>query len=375
MDKLSYYFEQNLLEQGTANVVHVLNSCDAFEKNGVGVTLYATTRKMTQDSIRGMYGLDAKFSIRRIVRFPYIKVMLNGLGMFCYLMMDDNPVILTRNFYFAYLASRLDKVVILEAHQYAFDQQYHTYFFREILKRIACKPNVVLLTNCGSLKDKFREMGVTAPVMVCHNGYDARKCDTAGVAVDRLGYKAVAMYAGSLNRIKGLGHIEHLAAVNRDVLFYLIGDDHYHADKDIVEKLKTHENVRFTGKIDHQDVHRHISQADILLVLPTVEGVYNDVTSPIKMFEYMSVGKAILATGMPSVKEVLKDGRNALMAEDDKLDVETKFRVLVDDEGLRASLGAAARQDVKMYTWERRAQRIKEYIAARYAGRVVRGSA
>lgn len=374
MDTLSYYFEQNLLEQGTANVVHVLNSCDAFEKNGVDVTLYATTRNMTQDSIRRMYGLDAKFRIRRIVRFPYIKVMLNGLGMFCYLMMDDNPVILTRNFYFAYLASKLDKVVILEAHQYAFDQPYHTYFFRKILDRIAGKQNVVLLANCGSLKDKFREMGVTAPVMVCHNGYDARKGETAGVAIDRGGYKAVAMYAGSLSRIKGLGHIEHLATDNRDVVFYLMGDDHYHADKDIVEKLKAHGNVRFTGKIDHQVVHRYIAQADILLVLPTTEGVYNDVTSPIKMFEYMSVGKAILATGMPSVKEVLKDGRNALVAEDDQRDVESKFRALVDNEGLRASLGAVASQDVKMYTWEQRAQRIKEYIAARYADRVVRGS-
>lgn len=367
---LSYYFDQSHLESGKVNVIQVLKTCEGFVRSGVDVTLYVPASRATRMcELKEMYGVDADITIRPIIRFPYIKFMLNAVGMFGYLLNDKNPVIITRNFYFAFLATLLDKVVVLEAHQYAFDQFYHTWLFSRVMRLIGRRKNLALVVISGQLEDKLREIGVTAQMLVCHDGFDDRAGHGCGLAaVSREGYRAVAMYAGSFSRIKGLAHIYYLAASNPDVRFYMLGGEDGTEDAELVGRLRRLENVVMAGQVRHPDIHRYLVEADVLLLLPTCQGVYNDVTSPLKMFEYMNTGRAILATGMPSLKEVLIDGHNALVADDDGQDIDRRFKELVEDAGLRDRLGAAAKEDVMAYSWDRRAAKMKEFISERCAG-------
>jgi len=82
------------------------------------------------------------------------------------------------------------------------------------------------------------------------------------------------------------------------------------------------------------------------------------VASPMKMFEYMAAGRAIVSSDLPVIREVLNE-RNAVLCEPDKVgDWTWEIESLLRDEARRTDLGRQAHHDVQGYTWVARAQRI-----------------
>jgi glycosyltransferase involved in cell wall biosynthesis len=124
-------------------------------------------------------------------------------------------------------------------------------------------------------------------------------------------------------------------------------------------------NVTFTGFIPNRDLPLYQAAADILL-MPYSRSIMGSsgsadsaaVASPMKMFEYMAAGRAIVSADLPVIREVLHE-KNAVFCKPDEIG---EWRLLVesllDDDVHRAKLGNQARQDVQGYTWVARAQRI-----------------
>ncbi|MCY3826720.1 MAG: glycosyltransferase [Candidatus Dadabacteria bacterium] len=82
-------------------------------------------------------------------------------------------------------------------------------------------------------------------------------------------------------------------------------------------------------------------------------------TSPLKLFEYMAAGKPIVATGVPSVLEILRPGENSVVTPPD--DAEAIIRALdlvLADSELCARISEDARAGAAEYTWEKRVERI-----------------
>ncbi len=125
------------------------------------------------------------------------------------------------------------------------------------------------------------------------------------------------------------------------------------------------DNVTFTGFIPNRDLPLYQSAADILL-MPYSRSIMGSsgsassasVASPMKMFEYMAAGRAILTADLPVIREVLNE-TNAVFCEADNV---AKWKVeiegLLADEPRRVSLGRQAREDVQGYTWLARAEKI-----------------
>jgi glycosyltransferase involved in cell wall biosynthesis len=86
------------------------------------------------------------------------------------------------------------------------------------------------------------------------------------------------------------------------------------------------------------------------------------VASPMKMFEYMASGRAIISSNLPVIREVLNQ-RTAVFCEPDNIE-DWRFEIekLLDSQGGRAELGNQARQAVQGYTWVARAQRIMNHF-------------
>jgi len=83
--------------------------------------------------------------------------------------------------------------------------------------------------------------------------------------------------------------------------------------------------------------------------------------SPLKLFEYMALGRAILAPAQPNIAEILTDGEDALLFEpDNPADFRRQILRLCDDEGLRQRLGAAARRTIETrgLTWDANVTRV-----------------
>jgi glycosyltransferase involved in cell wall biosynthesis len=121
-------------------------------------------------------------------------------------------------------------------------------------------------------------------------------------------------------------------------------------------ELGVAERVRFTGLVPHEDVPETVAGFDIALQPRSV-----DYASPLKIFDYMAAGRAIVAPDQPNIREVLEDGRTALLFDPARPEAmwEAVARLLADP-ALRERLGRAARAELETrdYTWRGNAGRI-----------------
>jgi glycosyltransferase involved in cell wall biosynthesis len=101
-------------------------------------------------------------------------------------------------------------------------------------------------------------------------------------------------------------------------------------------------------------------------VLPLVRSAFgNAFTSPLKMFEYMAAGRPIVASDLPALREVLRDGENALLVPpEDPQALAAAIQQVRSDRALAERLVACAAEDVRAYTWDIRGQRIVQFLRA-----------
>jgi glycosyltransferase involved in cell wall biosynthesis len=124
--------------------------------------------------------------------------------------------------------------------------------------------------------------------------------------------------------------------------------------------------VHFTGLVDHHAVPHHVAQFDIALQPKVVA-----YASPLKIFDYMAAGRAIVAPDAPNIREILEHGRTALLfdpdaAFDSPSGMWAAIQRLAGDAALRARLGAAARAELELrdFTWAGNARRVVEMAGA-----------
>jgi glycosyltransferase involved in cell wall biosynthesis len=123
--------------------------------------------------------------------------------------------------------------------------------------------------------------------------------------------------------------------------------------------------VRFLGRTSHDDIPAHMQLFDI--ALQTASVAY---ASPLKLFEYMALGRAIIAPDQPNIREILQHDANALLFDPSRRETFTAALIrLCGDELLRRRLGRAARGTVEEtpLTWAHNAARI-ETLARRLSG-------
>lgn len=122
-------------------------------------------------------------------------------------------------------------------------------------------------------------------------------------------------------------------------------------------RLDLGEQVIFTGAVPHEEVAALLSAAEVAVVNPRVSPASIS-QSPLKLFEYMAAGKAIVAPRVPNLQAILTDGENALLVPPDEPEaLRQALARLLDQAELRRALGEAARrQALKRHSWGRTAQ-------------------
>ncbi len=134
-------------------------------------------------------------------------------------------------------------------------------------------------------------------------------------------------------------------------------------------------NVTMTGFVKHESIPLYQAAADILL-MPYSRSIeassgqdIAEVINPMKMFEYMAAGRAIVSADLPSIREVLNDGNAVFCSAKEEGNRELvigNWRLgierLLADESRRLALSAQARKDVASFTWVKREERVMERI-------------
>ena len=125
-------------------------------------------------------------------------------------------------------------------------------------------------------------------------------------------------------------------------------------------------NVTFTGFIPNERIPLHQAAADVLLmpyqltVATSSGGNTAAISSPMKMFEYMAAGRAILTSDLPVLREVLDETTAVFCPPEDGGAWESALGGLLKDEERRQALGQRARLAVQKYAWVERSRRALE---------------
>ncbi len=126
------------------------------------------------------------------------------------------------------------------------------------------------------------------------------------------------------------------------------------------------DNVTFTGFIAQRRLPCYQAAADVLLmpyawkIAGSGGGNSAEICSPMKMFDYLAAGRAILSSDLPVIHEVLNEGNAVFAPPEDLASWSAALERLLEDEDLRRRLGEQGRKDAEQYTWRRRAERALE---------------
>ncbi|HEX8494131.1 MAG TPA: glycosyltransferase family 4 protein [Pyrinomonadaceae bacterium] len=125
--------------------------------------------------------------------------------------------------------------------------------------------------------------------------------------------------------------------------------------------------VIFTGAVSHERVPALLDACDVLASphVPLADGS-PFFGSPTKLFEYMAMGKGIVASRLGQIADVLKHEETALLVEPgDARELSEALLRLAKSRELRERLGAAARREAVAYhTWKHNAERVLDAYRA-----------
>jgi glycosyltransferase involved in cell wall biosynthesis len=171
--------------------------------------------------------------------------------------------------------------------------------------------------------------------------------------------KTVLGFTGFVRDWHGLDKIiDALASPPLNNLHLLIvGDGPAIADLQAqTRRLNLAERVTFAGLVDRSNIRQYVSAFDIALQPQCVS-----YCSPLKLFEYMALGKAIVAPDQPNIREILDSGTNALLFDAaGEVGMIDAIKRLAEDPQLRARLGEEASRtiDARAMTWSGNASRV-----------------
>jgi len=158
-----------------------------------------------------------------------------------------------------------------------------------------------------------------------------------------------------------------LASVLPQVTFLLIGGEPEDVStlREKVANLSL-ENVILTGFIPNADLPIYQAACDLFLmpyqneVAASSGGDIARYLSPMKLFEYLACGRAILSSDLPVLREVLNSQNAVLLPPADIQAWAAAIHSLWIDPQARRWLGEQAKIDAGRYTWEGRAVRVLE---------------
>jgi glycosyltransferase involved in cell wall biosynthesis len=214
--------------------------------------------------------------------------------------------------------------------------------------------------------------GVAADRLIVNpNGVDVERFrpGVGGLETRReLGLRDDEVVAGFVGTFGPWHGVEKLAEAIKSmpadvkVRFLLVGSGslHIEVEKQLEAEVGAGKAI-FTGSVEHDRVPALLDACDILVAphVPLTDGS-EFFGSPTKVFEYMAMGKAIVASRLGQIGQVLTDQETALLVEPGNVrELVAAIEKLVESDELRTRLGAKARKvAVENYTWKHNAQRV-----------------
>ncbi|MCL4559645.1 MAG: glycosyltransferase [Chloroflexi bacterium] len=217
------------------------------------------------------------------------------------------------------------------------------------------------------LEQRFHHSFLPGQVVIAPNGVDLERyvdLPDPPAARQKLGLRegTTAVYSGHFYSGRGVALLFALALNYPQVNFLWVGGrpEDVTRMRERVASARL-QNVDLTGFIDQPDLPLYQAAGEILLmpyeraIAGSSGGNSADICSPMKMFDYLAAGRAILSSDLPVLHEVLNEANAVFCPPEDISAWQAALGRLLDNPDLRAQLGCQARRDASRFTWQSRA--------------------
>ena len=360
MTKKLVYIANVRMPTEKAHGIQIMKTCEAFVRSGVDVELLVPDRSTPiRDSPHEYYGVKTSFVITRLPVWDTV----GWFGAFGFLLESFLFTRAVRRYLrgksYDVLYGR-DEHVLARVHGKRVWES-HTGSWNASARKVSAEA-LAIVTITQGLKDLYIANGVPAQkICIAADGIDLDDFahpESQDDARKRLGLpddKKIAVYIGRLDGWKGSDTLlEASKRLPPDFLVAIIGGE----PQQVEELSKEHLNVKFLGYRPYRELSDNQAAADVL-VLPNTgkDKISARFTSPLKLFTYMASGRPIVASDLPSIREVLDERGAFFFKPDDSNDLARAVREALEDPAAQQK-AVRAREFVASYTWFARAQKI-----------------
>ncbi len=375
-----FYIANIRLPTEKAHGVQITNMCEAFADNGCEVELIVPIRKThIKEDVYKYYQVKENFKITRLwcldfVRFGKVGFWLETLsfsGSVLAYTFFKKGLFYTRDEVLAFFLEALNKNVTWEVHM---GQE-------NICAKALLRLGTQMVVITQGLKKLYLEYGVQEEKMiVAHDAFNPKEFnDTLLRKEVRQAYNisSDAFVVGYIGKYKTSGQskgVEDLIEPFKQLLqrysnslllivgpeISEVGELEIYMHKEGISPT----SYRVVSHVPHR-MTSHYMRAANLLVLPYPNTLhYARNMSPLKLFSYMGSGTPILASDLPSLREVLTEKSAFFFDPDTQGDLAQKLLYIVEHKEEAESKAKEALLESKELTWSNRAEKILAFISA-----------
>ncbi len=354
-----------------AHGVQVMKMCEAFSRLGLNVELWVPKRRSDIfDDPFEYYNIQNKFEIKKIPCLDFVFFDWRGIGF----------IFQTISFLF------MSRIILLfrKSYPYIYTREPLTgFFFKDFYLELHSLPNKIKKVNIwlwskskkiivitSFIKKELIQVGIKNDIFVASDGVTLEDFSLNGSLADwrnEVGLplnRKIIMYSGSFYLYDWKGVDVFLAATKMlpmEFIFVLVG-----GSENEVLKLKEkwpQSNIIFKKKVRNKFIPIFLKSANVL-VLPNKSGniVSEKYTSPLKLFEYMASGVPIVASDLPSIRDILDENNAFLVEPNNPRELAIGIQKVIDNLDIAEERSARSLARVQKYSWRERAIHIVDFI-------------
>lgn len=359
----------------------IMRTCEGLALQGIEVELWIPRRINSQYQGKdpfSHYGIKTVFRIRKL---PVLDLMEYVRGVFGFLLM-------TFSFAFSvwwsgrfasedvvWYAHDLRDVIFLKKKNlfveiHDFYESSLCFLNRNVLARVSG----LIITNKIKMEQIKKTYGIPQKRMLhMPNAVDVERFSpklSRGEAKDKLSLpadKKVVVYTGSLFAWKGI-HTLALAAKYLPDDFLIVFAGGNESDRQSFKKFIDDSNLPniIILLLPYEDFERSpmfMRAADVLVLPNTAKDPASKYeTSPVKLFEYMCSGTPIVASDLPSIRNVVSEREVFFFEPDNPKSLAKTAQMVLEKKDEAERRARAARQEVTRYSWEEKSKSIIKFM-------------
>jgi glycosyltransferase involved in cell wall biosynthesis len=368
--------------------------CEAFSKQGIDVELICPFRfNQIKEDPFNYYGVSRNFKIKKIFHIDlipldrflgplasWISSLIFAFNILCYIWFkkyhSKDNIFFSHDHFPLFIISFFSSNVFYDVHDFPRLKTFlHTFYYSLLFKKL----KGIIVTNSWKKEELKKIFKIEdEKILVCPNGVDIKEFDIKEAKEEcrrKLNLPLDKKIIGYVGRLETLGKekgidilikaFKILREKNDNIILCCVGgpkeriEEYQNFSKKI--NLKK-EDVIFFDQVTHLKIPLYLKSFDVLVMPYPWTEHYAYYMSPLKLFEYMASKKPIVASDLPSIREVLNENNSILVKPDDPESLAEGIKKVLEDKNLAEKISNQAFQDVQQYTWEKRAKNILRFI-------------